>query len=566
MATNITELRPWNLVAPWYRWDRQLKEEGREPRRTRPVFQKFDEPDFVKDFVANPQHSLKFKDDVDRVFNVKLTNVPKPGAGNTFAGRFTRLYAPFTKKASDRTANDATLVPTGIRKIFMPTHKRYYLVVAELHCDAPGFPTTTPDQVCQAAFVVRRRSFDYPHGARKEAAAQIKKIVAIEAEIADLEQTSPAKGLVAKRRAQAVAKMIADGVYEAKKAEARSRLLAARLELRQWKDDNGVVQVLEGWFPGQFKNIGSWQIVEETPQKLLESTFPVYPLFPDPSIPDHAARGKNIYFGVVPTTSLETDTKGTAQFDDDSLYEVRCFVRRHKPDCPRTDKVPDCPGELFWSEPTESYMLAAPSDLIGTSQRPITIQVPNLQELAAHAAAFPLSQLLPAKVKKPQSLNFSVNDGKPEGGSVGGNFQICFFAIPLITIVATFVFELFLPILVFLFGLFFLLQLKFCIPPSFQIDAGLKLQLDAIPPSVDVDVDLSASVALDLNEKMVLNIAGDAGITASADVNHLREYSNIPLLPMARAMSVTADLNENKGDAGLDLTGSLEFEAEVKVS
>ena len=149
----MIEPRPWNLVAPWYHWHRQLAELGLPPRQTRPVFQKFDHSDFVKGFTKDPQRSLKFQDDVDRVFNVKLTDVPKPVSG-PFVGKFTRIYAP------NKVPKNTSLIPTGIRKIYLDTHKRYYLVVCELHCDAPGFPMTTPDQVCQAGFVVRRRRVD----------------------------------------------------------------------------------------------------------------------------------------------------------------------------------------------------------------------------------------------------------------------------------------------------------------------------------------------------------------------------------------------------------------------
>ena len=178
-------------------------------------------------------------------------------------------------------------------------------------------------------------------------------------------------------------------------------------------------------------------------------------------------------------------------------------MRRHKPECPRKDQAPDCPGELVWSEPTESYKLASHNDLVGTAQRPITIQMPDLGELAAQVGGLPLNQFAPVKVVQPQRLDFTVKDGKAEEPSVGPS-QICFFAIPLITIVAFFVLKLFLPVVVFLFGLFFLLSLKFCIPPSISISAGLKAELDALPGGIDVDAGLSASVALQLNEDLKL--------------------------------------------------------------
>jgi hypothetical protein len=557
----MNQIHDWKLVAPWYRWSRQLADEARQPRQTRPIFQKFDQSDFVRGFGKDPQRSLKFKDEVDTVFKVHLSDATKATTG-TFSGKFTRFFMPSPGQPSS--AKNASLVPTGIRKLFLDTHKRYYVVVCELHCDAPGFPTVGPDQVCQAEFVVRRRSFDFPGGAKKEAVQLLQKIVGIQAEIAQLEQTVPARGRAAERRARMIQKMIAEGTLESKKAELRDKLAQARLELKQWKDDNGVVAVHEGWVPGDFKNIGSWQIVEETPQQILESTFPLYHLFPDPNIPDHSAKGRNIYFGVVPTSGLDTDDRGNSRFDDQSLYEIRCFVRQHKPECPRKDQAPDCSGEVVWSEPTESYKLASHNDLLGTAQRPVTIQMPDLGELAAQVGALPLNRFSPVKVVQPQRLDFTVNDGKAESPSVGPS-QICFFAIPLITIVAFFVLKLFLPVVVFLFNLFFLLSLKFCIPPSISISAGLKAELDAIPPGIDVDVGLSASVALQLNEDLKVGIASDSGVVAT-ERSKLDEFSNAALLPLGTRIETASSLTiEEAANAGLDLTANLEFETRVEL-
>ena len=566
----MAETRPWKLVAPWYRWERQFADEQRKPRQTRPVFQKFHEADFVKGFVKDPQHSLVFEEDVDRVFNVKLTDAPSLNT-TPFGGRFTRLYVPNpSEEGQPKVAKEASLVPTGIRKLYLDTHKRYYLVVCELHCDAPGFPTTTPDQVCQAGFVVRRRSFDFPNGVKKEAVGLLQNIMGLQATIAQFEQTIPVRGMAARRRKRMIQKLKAAGEFESKKAELHAELLTARQELRQWKDVNGVTPIHEGWVPGEFDNIGSWQLVEESPQPLTESTFPLYPLFPDPNVPDHSGHGRNIYFGVVPTSSLDTDSHGTARFDHRSLYEIRCFVRRHKPDCPRQDEAPDCPGELVWSEPTESYQLASPNDLIGTSQRPITIQMPDLAELAAQVTTLPLSKLAPMKVVQPQSLQFSVNDGKAENGGVGFP-QICFFAIPLITIVALFVLNLFLPIVVFLFGLFFLLRLKFCIPPSIEIDAALKLELEALPPGIEVDAEFDLSLGLgftasELHADLKVGITDDVGIVAVSDINKLDDYSNAALLPLGTHLNEVNSVPEEEAESvSLNLTEGLQYEPRVEV-
>lgn len=575
----MQESRPWKLVAPWYRWERQRTEEGREPRRTRPVFQKFDQADFVKGFIKDPQHSLKFDETIDRVFNVTLTTAAT--AGGAFPGKLTRLYAPRIKAApgsppAAAVAKDAKLSPTGIRKLYLATHQRFYLVVCELHCDEPGFPTTTREQVCEAGFAIRRRSFQIPSGAKSEVVKLLKSIAAIQADIAYYEETTPARGLALKRRSDKVKKMKAEGKWAPKVAELKSQLAAVRQQVVAWKEANGVASVHEGWMPSQFEHIGSWQLVEESPQQIQEATYPLFALFPDPNMVGHTAAGKNIYFGVVPTSSHDTDARGVARYDDQSLYEIRCYVRRHKADCPRREDKPDCPGQLFWSEPTESFRLASHNDLIGTSQRAVTIQMPNFQELAAQVAALPLNKFSPVKFVHPQSMIFDVNDGKAEGGSIGFP-QICFFSIPLITIIAYFVLSLFLPIVVFLFGLFFLLLLKFCILPSVSIDAGLSAELDVVAPKLEVDAGFSVDVEFDaalgfgftaaeLNADLKAGIIADWGIKTPDDISKLDAFSNTPLMELGVKMNNVNKVPEAEADkqGGLDLVASLEYEPRVE--
>jgi hypothetical protein len=579
----MMEPRGWKLVAPWYRWGKQLAELNLQPRQTRPVFQKFDRSDFVKGFARDPQRSLKFDPQVDTVFRVDEKDVPALVSG-PLAGKFSGFFRHKNATGVD-VSTDVTLNPTGIRKLYLDTHNRHYLVVCELHCDEPGFPTTTADQVCEAGFAVRRRSYNFPTGARQEATALLKQIVAVQGEIAYYEQTSPLRGLKAKRRALVVEKLKKEGTFDAKLHDLHGRLADARDEIVKWKDAAGVVQIQEGWVPSEFENIGSWRYVEDSPAETPEATYPLYHLFPDPNVPDHSAKGRNIYFGVVPTSSLDTDERGNARFDSQTLYEIRCFVRRHKPDCPRRDQKPDCPGGLVWSRPTESYKLAPPSDLIGTSQRPVTVIMPDLKELAAQAATLPLKKFSSFKVVKPQGMNFSVDDGKATGGSVGVP-QICFISIPLITIVAMFLFQLFLPIVVFLFGLFFLLALRFCIPPSFSLDAGLSAQLDVVAPKIELDasfdVDAFGSLSLegggtfgaaDLNLNLQGSVGANAGFKPGAPElgdAHLDQFSNAALVTTGVAANEAKHTSDEVGSdlqaaAGVDLTASLEFEERVEV-
>ncbi|WP_224360831.1 hypothetical protein [Hyalangium versicolor] len=573
----MTTAHPWKLVAPWYRWQRQITEGvAKNPRETRPAFQKFDRPDFVEGFIKDPQHSLRFKEEVDRIFNVQLVAAPIFNGG-FFDKKATSFYAPKLNPKDDPKPMRANLVPTGTRKIYLETHRRYYLVVCELHCDMPGFPTASSSEVCQAGFVVRRRVLQVPDSARKPALELLRQIVALEAQVAELDETAPLKPRAAQKRHEKIEKMKADGTFGPKRAEYLQQIATKRQELQQWKDDNGVVTLHEGWVPSPFDKIGQWQLVEETPQDLLEITFPLYPLFADPTVPQHDAKGKTLYFGVIPTSTFETDPRGEARFDERTHYEIRCFVRRHEPQCPRRVDSPDCCGELVWSAPTEAYRLASQSDLQGTSNRPITIQMPDLGELAAQASHLPFGSFSPMRFVQPQSLKPTIADNALKGGAMGAQ-AVCFFAIPLITIVALFVLNLFLPIIVFLFGLWFLLVLKFCIPPSFQIDAALDAQLTAIPPSVDLDVDLSVSVTSQINEDLRIElsdgISDSVGLEAGKVKDDLDKYTNTPLAELHKSMAAgvkATDPATNGGKPfGPDLLAQLEFEprvtTEVKVS
>jgi hypothetical protein len=104
------------------------------------------------------------------------------------------------------------------------------------------------------------------------------------------------------------------------------------------------------------------------------------------------------------------------------------------------------------------------------------------------------------KVSSPPSSSFEFphTGDIPTGGSVGTNEEICFFAIPLFTIIAMFLLKLFLPIVMLVFGLFWMLKLKFCIPPSIDLEADLSAELDVVPggfeASLSVDIDLFPGV------------------------------------------------------------------------
>jgi hypothetical protein len=563
------QTHPWRLVAPWYRWARAgVPADG---RNAPPSIQKFSSDDFVNEFIKNPQHSLKFDADIDQVYSVHYEAVP--GLVGQLQRKVATLYP--NDAHGNKVPSRTKLAPTGIRKLFLPTHSRHYLVVCELHCDFADFPSPKRDEACQAGFVVRRKYLSYPESARPAAVKLLKEISALQAKLSELDQTAPLRPRAAKRRAEKLAKMKADGSFYGQRAELAEQLYEARKALQVWKSEQGVYTVNQGWIPSEHDRIGSWQIVEDEPQSFTEAAYPLLPLVADRNDPNHDATGRTMYFGLVPASSFDSDADGKSRYDDDSFYEIRCFVRRHKDRCPRKlDAVPDCQGELIWSLPTERYKLAAQFDLEGTSNRPVTIKMPNLAELAAQAVKRPFGKYSPVKFIQPQGLNPRTNGMGLGGGSMGG-FQICFFSIPLITIVALFVLNIFLPIVVSLFGLWFLLAFKFCIPPTISIDAGLQAELDVVGQlglnvdadfSVDVDFQVTEFTADQLNGDLHKKVKADIATTYQLPINDvgtkLGTFANSPLMDLNSNNAEIANLPQNAKDDPpiIDFAASLEYE------
>ena len=436
--------RPWRLVAPWWKW------EGGDGRGTPPPLLKYAGTKAASTFVRNPQRTLKWQPE-DTVFSTRSGSAP-------------------------------------VRKLFLPTHHRSYLVACELHCDAPGFPNARHEDVCQVGFVVRRRGVSLPTTVKEP--DLVVKLTAI-----DAAETK-----------HAVAAKIGGIVLQ----HASVELQAEKLAFSAWAQAAGVQAARQGWFASEHDGIGEWRTVEETPASGPgeEAVYPLYPLVPDPDATAHHATGRAIWFGVVPVHGQDTDAAGNPRYDADSRYEIRCFVRRHDPRCPRVAKVPDCRGEVVWSAATIRWQIAAPFDVDGTAHKPVTFTMPDLAELEAQASPQKASVRLKSPPKS--SLEFEVgSDNQPKSPSFGGG--ICGFSIPLITIVASFVIRLFLPIIAFLFGLFFMLKLKFCIPGG--ISATLETQLDAA-----LGATAGASLSAELGAAVTLP-SSTAGLEFEAEVS-----------------------------------------------
>lgn len=560
---------PWRLVGPWYRWPRPG--DPAAGRRSPPVLQKYGSADFVDEFLANPQRSLRF-DEQDLVVRGERGGPPPAG----------------TRRGA---LSDVRRVVTDTRKLFLPLHGRFYLVVCELHCDVPGFPSTARDQVCRAGFVVRRRHLSYPVEAAPAAAGLLRRIGESSARIAGLERTvrqarervGAVAGTVvarASRGASAVGETVAaSAVVVARGAEARleealaaerGELAAAReaatRELLAWKGAVGAHWVTEGWVPVPGREGGGrWAVMADTPEVVTEQVFPLTPLVPAPTARRHAGRGRTIWFGLVPTTSGDHDEAGVARFDPSSLYEIRCFVQRKGP-------KGDACCEVTWSDPTEPFQLAAPFDPVGTSLRPLTVHLPDLPALAAEASARGFGALAPVRMVQPagSALRFRIQGGVPKQGSIPDLPAICCFSIPLITIVASFVLNLFLPIVVLLFNLFFMLRLKFCIPPgvSLGVVAGLEAQLASLEAQLAAGVDLEAldTSAVRSQIKALLDSAYDAEVDGARLGSRLiGAGAKDANLSTAALIGTTRELATDFADTGPPAPVAPEWEAEVPV-
>jgi hypothetical protein len=454
----------WMVVGPWWHWT--PAGDIRNGRLSAPVIQKYATDRFAPLFLADPQRRLQWTDD-DLV--QVATRLPTVLGGD---GK-TRRLSEFTLRPDSR----------RIRKLFLASHQRFYLVACQVHCDAPGFPRVDPKQLGQVGFVVRRRTAGIPAAAVASGASILQTITAQRSllEVIDREAgvggTALRQGLFQTARASAA--------YRNRSSVVR-RLELARLRLDEWATQFGIVAETQAWVrtTGQ-ESMGRWVPDAGPPGSVTDET--VYPMWPVPAVegdPTHAARYGTLFFGVVPTSSDETEADGRARFDDQTLYEIQCFVRR------------PCPAQVFVSAPTQRYRLAAHFDPVGCGQRPVTVQLPDLDQLAGSP------QTLGVAFAKPKGTLMVQGDGDGitwTGRSKG--FEICFFPIPLITIVAMFVFQLFLPIVVLLFQLWWMLALKFCIPPELRLAAGItaELDVDTTPPNVDLAIQASVTGALDLS-------------------------------------------------------------------
>ena len=524
---------PWTLVAPWWKWANPNN--SMNGRMTRPVFQKYETSKLVDEFIKTPQHALKWLD--EDLVHIAQKSTPVLGSN----GKPRRL--------ADW---DYVVDALRTRKIFLDTHKRFYLVVCQVHCDAPGFPRAARGDVCNAGFVVRRRTTSIPAAGAKAAGQILKHINNARGQLAAIDLEAARSATMNTATIANTLSGLSTTTIVRQRASTMALLESERARLFEWAANFDVAPRLQGWFNDpNLEKIGAWANVANKPDALNgESVFPMYPLIPQRGDASHSGQFGTIYFGLLPTGTGETDTQGHARFDDKEYYEVTCFAERHL--IPHDRGSPcHCPDSLFWSLPTEPYRLASHFDVVGSARRPVTVQLPDLNELAAQSApAFGVAFAKPAG-----SLMVSGDkNGKARKLGRSSKFEICSFSIPLITIVASFVFELFLPVLMIMFQLWFMLKLKFCILPEVDVAAGVTAEISVTKPSLAFEASLSASVDLSIDKSFGPGTDHPFPEALSALKN---DFSPIATANMTFAAVAAAN------GAGPDLTSGIEFEVEV---
>jgi hypothetical protein len=414
--------------SPWYERERK-KFDLNNPRALRPVIQMYDGTDFVARLTSNPAASLKFE--LDDCWSYPVPVTPS-----------------LTAKGRERFAT-SKLVHTNLRKLYQPSHSRFYAVVVEVFCDLPGLPRAGSHSEIDVGFVMRRQHTTMA-GDRRDVRRLARNLM---------------KGLATAQHDSAEV-----GTPDLDVHDLWSANEAERLRIEQ--DNAALIDALnvqtneQGWIvgpPGGHWRAAGFDAPASGPDE-IEQVFPMWRIPPRADDCD-ASKTRSLWFGLVPSYSGEhwtDDDTLRPKLDDHEIYQLRCVVTQ-----PPERGHEQCPPTRYVSEATRPFRLAAAYDPDGTKNHTVSITAPDLRKLAARASqkqgpggvrisSPPQSALSPIDFKKIPGTGL----GKPGGGSV------CTFAIELFFIVAMFLFLLFLPIVVFAFQLWWLLALRFCIPPS----------------------------------------------------------------------------------------------------
>jgi hypothetical protein len=520
--------------APWYERERHNVTVN-DARSLRPVLQKYDKTDFAKRLVADPQDSLKFTSDDHWSYAVPVT-FPAPGTGRQ---RF----------ATSR------LVTTRLRKLYQPAHDRFYAVVVELFCDAPGLPRAGKHDDVTVKFVLRRR-----HTSVRGKKAHIQNL---------------ARQLMLDLLAQQDPGAVFDDVnpgdspdvisYKQGRIGDREDIWFAHELARQRfvEDHKDLLHAVtahttdQAWLVDSKTGSGRWADLTAQPADTeTEQTLPMWRLPRDPCDPDWT---RSLWFGVVPTYSAEhwndpslpQSDKSVPKLDERAIYEIVCIATQAP--APGHEH---CPPKTWESGASEPFRLAAPYDPDGTKNRRVTISAPDLRQLAARAGRAPGPGGLSISTPPGSQFKFDPFGSFPSvSGSLGAGGGVCTFAFELFFLVALFLFLMFLPIIVFAFQLWWLLALRFCFPRlsvAMTALAGFFAGVNVMSGAGAEVADLDQVLGEGMGEKLVAAASGpnppfpDDPATAQALVAMIDPAGAVTPSPEPELPQVPDPLCENK--------------------
>lgn len=452
------------LRAPWYVRER-LKASVLDSRALRPAIQMYDGTDFVQRLLRDPRDSLAVtKDD--------HWSYPVPVSPTFQAAQTGRL----------RLATHQ-LVHTKLRKLYQPSHNRFYVLVAEVLCDQPGLPRAGQHDDFDVAFVMRRHRTSVTGERRptRRLARQLMLDLA-HAQCVSVDDDRPPPEDVRDL-------WWADQVWHEQFEQDHQDLI----------DQVSADTEHQGWFVFEDGSAG-WRNLDDPAvgpdaTGVREDTIRMVRL-PRGRKDCDAAATRSTWFGVIPTFSAEHYTvreHSCPKLDDRAIYEATCLVTlKPKPG------HEDCPPTVFYSTPSEAFRLASPMDPQGTSKRTTSITLPDLRRLAARAGQ-PMGQG-GVQIATPPKSQLVINPfkGIPDGGegAIGTGGGACTFALELFFLVAFFLFLMFLPIVVFAFQLWWMLALRFCLPPGASLNIVTQFFAHA-HVLADVEADATVSAAFD---------------------------------------------------------------------
>jgi hypothetical protein len=506
------------LRAPWYVRER-LKASVLDSSALRPAIQMYDGTDFVKRLLRDPRDSLAVtKDD--------YWSYPVPVSPTFQAAQAGRL----------RLATHQ-LVYTGLRKLYQPSHNRFYVLVAEVLCDQPGFPRAGQHDDFDVAFVMRRyrTSVTGERGPTRRLARQLMLDLA-HADHIDVDD---------------------DDAYHQPPhtpEDVRDLWWADHVWHEQFEQDhhdliNRVKADTEhqGWFVFEdgsagWRNLDDPAVGPEAPG-VREDAIRMVRL-PRGQKDCDAAATRSTWFGVIPTFSAEHYTvhcRSLPKLDDRAIYEATCLVTlKPKPG------HEDCPPTVFYGTPSEAFRLASPMDPQGTSKRTTSITLPDLRRLAARAGQ-PMGPGGVQITTPPNSqLIFNPFKGRPDSGAgaVGAGGGVCTFALELFFLVAFFLFLMFLPIVVFAFQLWWMLALRFCIPPGASLSIVTQFFADG-HVLAEVEANAAVSAAFDQQFGTESSQLADQADGWSTQLENAKDRSGNPIFkndkPFVDALLVSTD-------------------------